>query len=71
MLMVWLATCLLLSNVTFSNVLLFIGSMFFAYSDSILAWGKFVKKGVINQILVMLTYYVAQTLIALSIFLLQ
>ncbi len=44
-----------------------IGALLFAVSDSILAWQRFRKHFNIARLLVMITYYTAQLLIALSV----
>ena len=65
--MVWLAWCVWLTNFSTGGLLIFIGALVFAVSDTILALGKFVKSGPTTQVWVMATYYVAQTLIGLSV----
>ena len=65
--MVWLAWCVWLTNLSIGGLFIFIGALIFAISDTILALGKFVKSGPNTQLWVMATYYVAQALIALSV----
>ncbi len=42
------------------------GAAFFVLSDSVLSFNKFVAPVPCGKVIVMITYYVAQTLIALS-----
>lgn len=47
--------------------LAFIGAIFFMLSDSVLAFNRFVKPFKLAQPIILVTYYMAQTLIALSL----
>lgn len=49
------------------NIWSMIGSTLFIISDSILAWNKFVSDVAYSSVLIMLTYYTAQFLIANSV----
>ncbi len=51
----------------YSEVLLPIGATLFAFSDSYIAWDKFVKELPLRNFLVLSTYFAGQLLIALSI----
>jgi uncharacterized membrane protein YhhN len=45
----------------------FVGALFFMVSDSILAYRRFVKEYVWSQPAILATYYIAQSMIALSL----
>ncbi|MFY8275411.1 lysoplasmalogenase [Pseudoalteromonas sp. SSDWG2] len=49
------------------GVFTFVGALFFMVSDSILAYRRFIKSYIWSQPAILLTYYLAQTLIALSL----
>ena len=44
------------------------GALLFMVSDSVLAWDRFVRPSLVAQVGVMVTYYAAQFLLALSLF---
>lgn len=52
-----------------ATLLAFVGTLVFSLSDSILAFDKFKRSFALAQPLVLLTYYLAQWLIALSLYL--
>jgi uncharacterized membrane protein YhhN len=51
----------------YMSLLAFVGALFFMLSDSILAYSKFVKQFYWSQPALLATYYIAQTMIALSL----
>ena len=51
----------------YTSLYAFVGALFFMLSDSVLAYRKFVKEHVWSQPVVLATYYIAQSMIALSL----
>lgn len=64
--MLFLATALLIVEVSLMSKYALVGAILFAISDGILAWRKFAKPMKYGQFYVMTTYFAAQTLLALS-----
>ncbi|KEO83644.1 lysoplasmalogenase [Tumebacillus flagellatus] len=58
--MVWRAA-------TSGDAWIFTGAVLFMISDSVLAWNRFVKGSRVFEVLVMVTYYAAQVLLAWSV----
>ncbi len=50
-----------------NSIMFAVGILFFTISDTILAYNKFVRKFSLAQLLILSTYFIAQTLIALSV----
>ncbi|ASS76016.1 hypothetical protein CIG75_14285 [Tumebacillus algifaecis] len=61
LIMVWRA-------VMTGDVWVLAGSVLFMISDCILAWNRFLKSSLLAELAVMVTYYAAQLLLALSVF---
>lgn len=62
-----LSVLLLISKPSTKHILLLIGSVLFFFSDTILAYGKFIGPVKNEHVMIMLTYAIAQFLIVISL----